>query len=662
MGAIAVVVGSGTPSRLSSSGIEFYSHGTQSYRTTRLLEIAEGPSAFPNLEIIFPRERKYEQIVLKQAQNVATLVPHGFGSRNGKAVAVIGHLNSRGNAGAAAARLSEDFRSFKGITVGGSALIHQQFVEQIRRDLTKAEIIVAPLLLLLAFFLFRSAASAMLPILTGSIALSVALALLGAINALAPISILSLDLVVGLSVGLSLDYSLLLVSRYREELARGLDRAGATSATMSTAGRTVAISSITVTAAFAAPLVFPIGFLRSLAVGGMLAAIAAGAVSLLVLPAIFSLAGHRVNALAPRRLQRSARREAAQVERGFWYRLARYVMAHPAAIAVVSAGALLAMGAPALGMRLTGLDGITLLPPDTSVHRFDERIRNEFRQPLLGEVVVAVRGNERHVSMILSTYVEKLPDVADAEISDVKGKLWVLSVRELTTPFSDASQRLVDSIRASPYGLTVTGSTADYMDTAASLRSRLPIALTILFATTLVCLFIATDSIILPIKAVVMNVLSFAAAIGLLVLVFQDGRFEGLLAYRGQGALNLVQPILLGAGIFGISTDYGVFMLTRIKEGMDSGLPNNEAVAVGLERTGRIISAAALLFCVAVGSLVLARIGFVKEAAFGLVAAVAIDVTIVRAFLVPSLMMLLGKWNWWRPRGFRRTRLARIVD
>jgi RND superfamily putative drug exporter len=213
---------------------------------------------------------------------------------------------------------------------------------------------------------------------------------------------------------------------------------------------------------------------------------------------------------------------------------------------------------------------------------------------------------------------------------------------------SEAAKTLDRRIRALP-GASVAGVTAWYLDTAASLRSHLALAGTILALTVIVLLYFVTRSAILPLKAVVMNALSLCAAFGVLVWVFQDGRLEGVLHYRGQGALELTQPVLLFAIAFGLATDYGVFLLSRIREAHDSGLENREAVALGLERTGRVITAAALLFCVAVGSFATSDIVLVKEVGLGIAVAVAIDATLVRALLVPSLMALLGDWNWWRP-------------
>jgi uncharacterized membrane protein YdfJ with MMPL/SSD domain len=234
----------------------------------------------------------------------------------------------------------------------------------------------------------------------------------------------------------------------------------------------------------------------------------------------------------------------------------------------------------------------------------------------------------------------------------VGGDTWKFDVETNLGNFDGAAQQLVRDTRAAPapFPVLVSGQAAAFVDLQASLASRLPPAVAIVAVATVVLLFLMTGSVVLPIKAVVMNLLTLSAAFGVLVLVFQDGRFESLLQYTSQGALESTQPVLLFAIVFGLSTDYGVFLLTRIKEAHDAGVPNTEAVATGLQRTGRIITAAALLFCVAIGAFATSQIIFIKELGIGIAAGVLVDATIVRAFLVPSLMALLGGWNWWAPR------------
>jgi RND superfamily putative drug exporter len=280
---------------------------------------------------------------------------------------------------------------------------------------------------------------------------------------------------------------------------------------------------------------------------------------------------------------------------------------------------------------------------------------------------VAARGTSGTITNVVAPALERLPNVAAGTATHLHRDLWVFNIKTVSPPFAVASLRLVRSIRALPFHLAVTGATASFLDTETTLERYAPVAVTILIGLTLVLLFVATGSAILPWMAVAINLLTFASALGAVVFVFQDGRFTGLLDYRGMGALLVTQPALLAAGAFGILTDYGVFMLTRIREGWDASLSADDAVVRGLERTGPVISSAALLLCVAVGALTTAKMVFVKELGFGIVVAVIIDVTVVRALLLPAVMVALRRSAWWRPqllslRGGGRTRMSRRLS
>jgi uncharacterized membrane protein YdfJ with MMPL/SSD domain len=237
---------------------------------------------------------------------------------------------------------------------------------------------------------------------------------------------------------------------------------------------------------------------------------------------------------------------------------------------------------------------------------------------------------------------------------ELSGGTYAIDVISRAPPLDERSQDLVRGMRDIEGEALVTGATAAYLDLQDSLGQHLPIVLAIVAVVTLVVLFVMTGSVILPLKQILMNVLGLSAVFGILVLIFQDGRFEGLLGYTSQGGLESTQPLLLFAVVFGLSTDYGVFLLSRIKEARDAGHSDSEAVAVGLERTGRIVTAAAVLFCVAIGAFVTSQIIFIKELGLGTAIAVLIDASIIRALLVPSLMEMLGRWNWWAPAPLRR--------
>jgi uncharacterized membrane protein YdfJ with MMPL/SSD domain len=655
LGLLGAVAGRGLPNRLSTSPYDFISHGSESYTTAQLLTNAADRGALPGLIALVPSRGPIQQVQaeLQRSPLVAVVAPKVFYARDRRTAAIAAYLSPEFPAGASAGALAQQLRRFPGVLLGGSDLADHELSTQVTKDALEGELIAFPLLLLLTLWVFRGVVAALLPVLIGALALVITLLCLRIVDALYPLSIFSLSLITGAALGLALDYSLLLVSRYREELTRLGDVSSAVAATMATAGRTVAFSATTIALAFASLLIYPLNLLRSMAIGGLLIAPIAGMLSIVVLTAVFALLGSRVNGLAPQRWQRAGKRASRPDEDGAWYRLARFIMRRPIATAFTAAAILIACGIPTIGARLTGVDA-RVLPPDTGSRLVQERLYREFPPSVVGETVVVVHGGGALAKRVVAE-IRRFPNLAAAGSPErLDSALWQVNVDPAQPPFSPATKRLVQRLRSLSKAVTVTGETAAYLDTSQTLRRSLPFSLAFLALTTLLVLFIATRSVILPLKALLMNVLSLSAALGAVVFIFQDGRLEGSLGYRGEGALELVIPILVGTTAFGLVTDYGVFLLTRIKESWDSGLSNRDAIALGLERTGRIITAAALLLCVAVGVLATSRIALVKEVGVGVTMAVIVDASLVRAFLVPSLMALLGRWNWWRPGVERR--------
>jgi len=639
---VAAVFGASTPSRLSSSDDDFQDRSTESFRTFDELSRTGGVVPGPSLIVVAtPRQALRAAAILRHTPGIANVDPVAARARDRRHVLVAATFTERGPS--SVQRLA---RTLPGI-VGGTALANVEVSKASERDLLRAEALAFPLLLLLALWIFRGFVAALLPVVAGVLALVSTLALLRVANDAFPLSVFALNLVTGAALGLAIDYSLLLVSRYREELARSGPGREALRTTLVTAGRTVAFSAFTVAAAFASLLVFPLRFLRSMAIGGVIVAPLAGLVALTLLPALFALLGMRVNALAPRSWQRAAERAARPDERGGWYGFAHWVMRRPAPVALGSATLLVVLGLPFLGVRFVGVSA-AVLPKSSSARQAEDALHRYFAPGLDAPLHVAVD------SPALAARFRRLADVlAVTAPRRAAPHLWSVDVVPRTGVTNARTKDLVRAVRKIP-GAAVGGRTAWYLDTAASLRRHLPYALAILALTTFVLLYFVTRSLVLPLKALVMNLLGLSAAFGVLVWIFQDGRLEGLLGYTSQGALELTQPVLLFAIAFGLATDYGVFLLSRIKEAHDAGLPNREAVALGLERTGRVITAAALLFCVAVGAFATSSILIVKELGLGIAVAVAIDASLVRALLVPSLMALLGDWNWWPAGRFRR--------
>jgi RND superfamily putative drug exporter len=578
-----------------------------------------------------------------------------FVSRDGKATFVAATFRAGTTEADAADRLSSRLGHQPGVTLGGSAITQKEVGTQVQHDLGRAEMLAFPLLFLLSLLVFRGLVAALLPLLVGGVSIVGTFLAMRAVNEGVGMSVFAVNLVTGLGLGLAIDYTLFMVSRYREELARVGPGVDALRNTMATAGRTVLFSSLTVAAAMASLLVFPQRFLYSMGIGGVIVALVGSAVALVALPALLAILGPRVNALAPARLQVA---QAAGDGAGFWYRLSRAVMRRPGRVAIATATVLVVLGLPFSGIRFTGVDA-SVLPGGAEARVVSDVLRADFPSDRSSATYVAVSA-PRSAAGQVGAYAAGLRALPGARVVSsprpVGNGTWQIDVITRDTSLSNSSKALVRRIRdrPAPFAVKVGGPTADFLDRQASLSAHLPIALALVAATTFLILFLMTGSVVLPFKALVMNILSLSAAFGLLVLIFQDGRLEGLLGYTSQGALEATQPVLLFALAFGLSTDYGVFLLGRITEAHDRGLDTREAVAVGLERTGRIVSAAALLFCVAIGAFATSSIVFIKELGVGTAIAVLIDATIVRALLVPSLMALLGDWNWWAPRRLRR--------
>jgi RND superfamily putative drug exporter len=645
--AVAGALGAGVANRLSPYGADDPS--TQSVRATHRFQDAAGRQFDPGVVAL----------VTPTAPLRSETHDAGSLSRDGRSTIVLGYFRAKSDK-----RLSDDakviekrFAGRPGVKLGGLAIAQAQVNSQVSHDLTHAELLAFPFIFILSLLFFRSLVAALLPPLLGGMAIVATFFALRVISSFADLSVFALNLTTGLGLGLAIDYSLLMVSRYREEAAAGGFDAAALQRTLATAGRTILFSSVTVAVAAGSLMIFPQRFLYSMGIAGGLVALIAAALALLVLPALLAALGHRVNALSPKRLARAADREARPAASGAWYRLAHFVIRRPAPIAAVSAAALIAVGIPFAGVKFKTVDA-SVLPATASARQVEDTLNSQFppnrTAPL--QVVVGVGAGSR-AERALSTRIARMPDVSAVAHAQPGGPgLSLLQVAPVQAPLSDATQTLLHRIRqlTVPYYLGVAGQTAAYVDLEHSLGVHLPVVLAIVIVATLVVLFLMTGSVILPIKQVLMNGLTLSAVFGFLVLVFQDGNLQGLLGYTSNGALEATQPILLFVMGFGLATDYGVFLLARIKEAREAGVPDSEAIAVGIERSGRIVTACAVLFAVAIGAFATSQIVFIKELGLGTALSVLIDASVIRTLLVPSLMQLLGAANWWAPRPLRR--------
>jgi RND superfamily putative drug exporter len=535
------------------------------------------------------------------------------------------------------------------LELGGPTAVNIQVSDVSTVDLGFAESIALPVLLILLLLVFRGVIAALIPLIGGLWSIALTFLWLTPITSATSISIFALNLVFGLGLGLSIDFSLLMVSRYREELQRSGPGHEAMVRTLSSAGTTIAFSTVTISAAVASLLVFPQPYLVSMSIAGILVTVSAALVALGPVPAVLTLLGRRVDFLSLRRW----REREAQPTRGFWYRFPSFVMRRPLVLAIVVVAVLLALAAPVTGIRFTGVDA-TVLPTSSSARQVADAIQNDFPGYHASPVAIVVTAPQDAQSTV-AAYGQRVSGVdglqAVAPPAYLGHDTWLINAFLTDAPLSDASRRTVDDIRAldTPFPRLVSGQTATLQDLNASLSGHLPMAVILAFATTLIILFFMTGSVILPIKALIMNILSLAAAFGVLVLVFQRGFLQGPLGFTSQGALESSTPLLVLALVFGLSTDYEVFLLSRIREEHLAGHPTREAVAIGLARTGRIVTAAAGLLCVALAALLLSRIILIKELGLGSAFAVLVDASLVRAILVPSLMALFGDWNWWAP-------------
>ena len=558
----------------------------------------------------------------------------------------------------AAARVQQELAGEGNVLVGGDALAEEQVNEQVGKDLTRAEIMVFPLLFLLSLVFFRGLVAAALPLVGGAIAIVGTFLALRIATEFAEISVYSLNLTIGLGLGLAIDYSLFIISRYREEIARSGPGIEAMTRTLGSAGRTVLFSAITVAISLAALLVFPQGFLYSMGLGGMTVALLSLVIGLVVLPAILTLLGERVNALSPKFLRRREATDSDREYRGFWYRLSRFVMARPLPIATIAVLVLLIIATPALKMAFAPVD-TDVLPDGASARVVSNIVDAEFPGGDLERIQVAVRTDSVEEADQVAGAVGNVRQVAAVSPPERVGPgLYLLEASSTGGYMDDETVEAVESIRGVEFAggtvAEVTGNSASYLDLEDSLVRHLPVAAAIVILATLIIIFLMTGSAILPIKSLLMNILTLASVFGILVFVFQDGNLSGLLDFESTGGLDITTPILIFAITFGLSTDYAIFLLSRIKEAHDAGLPNDEAVAVGLQRTGRIVTAAALLIAIAIGAFATSEIVFIKELGVGVALAVLIDATIIRALVVPALMEMLGKWNWWAPGWMKR--------
>ncbi|HSE09273.1 MAG TPA: MMPL family transporter [Nocardioidaceae bacterium] len=549
--------------------------------------------------------------------------------------------------------LVETYQAPHGFAVGfgGNLAMNADINAQVSKDIAQAEMISFPILLVLLLVVFGGVVAAGLPLAVGAVAILGAFTVLRVMTAVTDISVFSVNIVTMLGLGLAIDYALFVVGRFREELHRGGDVESALVTTMATAGRTIAVSGLTVAVALSSLLLFPQVFFRSMGLGGMAAVAVAMLTSLTALPAGLAVLGHRVDSWRVPRLNRRAARGRRSVERsGGWARVAGAVMARPWVYVAVIVPVLLILGSPFLRVEFGGVDH-RALPEGTQSREVAETLLNDF--PTSGEPIrLVLSGTSAETTAAFVDRLEQVEGVKGVTVAGDKGEEAVVDVTHGYEVYSASAKELVRDLRQidpETGSALVTGTTAFLVDVLDSIGDQLPTMAAWVVCSTFLLLFLAFGSLLLPIKAIVMNLLSLTASFGALVWIFQDGNLAGTLGFTPTGTVEATQPILMLAIAFGLSMDYEVFLLSRVREQWDLTGDNRLAVATGLQRTGGLITSAALLMVVVVGAFSTSGITFIKMIGIGLALAIVIDATVVRGLLVPATMRLLGELNWWLP-------------
>ncbi|MGD0700786.1 MAG: MMPL family transporter [Trebonia sp.] len=546
--------------------------------------------------------------------------------------------------------------------VGGVVPTDETIDQQTTASITRAEGLSFPLLLILLLLTFGSLIAASLPLAIGALGILGSFTVLRLLTLVTGVSVFSLNITTILGLGLGIDYGLFLVTRFREELHNHDTVEDAVARTVATAGRTVLFSGVTVAIVLASLMLFPETILRSIGYGGVATVLVDMIAALTVLPALLAVLGPKVNSL---RVRRSVHRPAAAEASGGWYRFAHSVMRRPLLYAVPIVVLLLGLGAPFLHIVWGGVDA-TALPASAAPRIVTDALNSDFpgnpTAPI--ETIVAFSGpvgGSPARAAALASYAGRLghvPGVTAARVTGVHGDIARIDLSYGPGPYTPQARAIAGHVRevTAPADATAVtgGQTAALADELSSIGGTLPwMALAVVLATFLL-LFLAFGSLILPLEAIAANILSLSAMYGVVTWIFQDGHLSGLLGFSPNGTISPTIPVLMFAIMFGLSMDYEVFLVSRIRERYVATGDNTAAIASGLQRTGGVITSAALLLIVVIGMFSISSITFIKLLGVGMIVALVIDATLVRMMLVPAAMRLLGNANWWAPAPLRR--------
>ncbi|WP_046774434.1 MMPL family transporter [Streptomyces scabiei] len=680
--ALAVVAGSDVADRLGSGGWE--DPAAQSTYATKALE-REFPDSQPNFLLLVDAgrasvddpavaaegKRLTERLAAeKGVRGVAsywqTGAPTLRAEDGGEALIAARLTGDETAANKTLDRIAPELRGTHGpveVRIGGILAVRHEMQTTIQEDLLRAELIALPVTLVLLVMVFGSAVAALLPLGVGIVAILGTNAILRGLTEITDVSVFALNLTTAMGLGLAIDYALFIVRRFREELAGGAGSPTAIATTLRTAGRTVLFSALTVAVSLAAMMVFPQYFLKSFAYAGIAVVLLAAGAALILLPAALILLGDRVNAFDLRKLFR--RRKAADTaadatpakeEGAAWGRTAALVMRRAPYFAIATTAGLLLLGLPFLGVKFGTADD-RQLPSTAESHVVQQHLREGFPGSPGGGLAVLAEGEATKTEYAgYKQRLADLPDVLRVEGPLVHGDWAYFTVQPEGDAVDEGAQRLVDDIRSmdTPFDTSVTGTAAVLVDTKAAIGEGTPWALAFIATVTLILVFLLTGSVLIPLQAVLLNALSLTAMFGALVWVFQDGHLSGLLAFTSPGSIETTLPVLMFCVAFGLSMDYGVFLLSRIKEEYDHSGDHVGSVRYGLQRTGGLITAAAVILAVVMIAIGTSRVTNTKMLGLGIALAVLMDAMVIRSLLVPAVMRLTGRATWWAPASLKK--------
>ena len=537
------------------------------------------------------------------------------------------------------------------VYVGGYSLVNYAITSKISKDLAVAESISIPTTFILLLFIFGGLVASAMPLIVGVSAILGTFLILYLISLATGVSIFALNLTTGMGLGLGIDYSLLIVNRFREELHSGKSVEDSVARTVATAGRTVFFSGLTVFVTIASLMFFPLMFLKSFGYAGIGVVFTAVFGALIPLPAILALLGHRIDKFVVRKGAITPKAD------GRWAQTARFVMKRPVPIIAFVLIVLAILATPIKNISFSEADS-RVLPANNKAAIATQVSINDFPGQSANPIEIIIPSGATPAT--LATYsadLAKIPNIISVSPPQQDGKVTRLSAVFSIDTRSNQAEKMINAVRniPAPFHTLVGGAAADYTDSQNGIASTLPWAFGWIALSVLILLFLFTGSIILPIKAVILNILSLSATMGLLTWIFVDGHMTWLVgSFTKTGSIDTSMVILISVVTFGLSMDYEVFLLSRIKEEHDAGRANVEAVATGLQRSARIITAAAVLLAVVFAIFLSSGVTSIKTLGFGVAFAIMLDSTLVRALLVPALMRLFGERNWWAPKSMKR--------